>query len=81
MADILIRLPNNWILIGTYSNKALKTSQLGKNGQTYRTAHPAALILTWPRTADKSEGNKTVGVDPTVITASMNICIVLRIKC
>ena len=25
--------------------------------------------LTLPRTADQSEGNKTVGVDPTVITA------------
>ena len=27
--------------------------------------------LTLSRTADQSEGNKTVGVDPTIVTARM----------
>ncbi|MCJ1457203.1 hypothetical protein MMC28_007570 [Mycoblastus sanguinarius] len=44
-------------------------SLLGKNGH-YRYSKIVHMIsLTLSRTADNSEGNKTVGVDPTVITA------------
>ena len=48
-------------------------SLLGKNGH-YRYSKIVHMIsLTLSRTADNSEGNKTVGVDPTVITARMRI--------
>lgn len=37
-----------------------------------RSSTPCPIgILTCHRTADQSDGNKTVGVDPTVITARM----------
>lgn len=43
--------------------------QHGKNGQNLDFTSLTFWFLTPSRTAEQSEGNKTVGVDPTVITA------------
>ena len=42
--------------------------QRGKNGR-YHPSLSRRESLTLPRAAEQSEGNKVVGVDPTIITA------------
>ena len=43
--------------------------QRGKNGRYFRLLCQVLYLLTACRAAEQSEGNRTVGVDPTVITA------------
>ena len=44
--------------------------QLGRSGTVKTYIYSLVQKLSWPRTTEQAEGGKTVGVDPTVITAS-----------
>lgn len=55
--------------IGIYSSKALKKFLHGRNGVYLSKVCGMNSLLIIFRTAEQAEGNKTVGVDPTVITA------------